>query len=113
MQKKSIKLWVWLLVSPFITFVLIAVLQLITKLIFGGSGTVNAFVTLINLFTVLLGMLAMLLLLFGTPVWIVMIVVTLSKNKTASAPTPVTPSQPVQPQDPNIPTLPPTYPPHQ
>ncbi len=111
MQKKSIKLWIWLLASPFIALIAIAVLQFIVKVLLGSTSDPSGFALAINIFTTLLGILAVLLIFFGTPIWIIMIVVTSSNNNKVAAPT--VPSQPAQPQDPTTPAAPPTPPTHQ
>jgi len=77
-SKKSSTIWVALITLPFVVLFFVAVLQIIVHFAISGSTGSNhgVLVSLVNIVSVLLGIIATVSLV-GLPVWIIMLI----KNK--------------------------------
>ena len=93
MKHKSIKPWVILLTLPIPLLVINAVIQAVVRASNQGNSNV-----LINIFSLLVGIGAVLMLL-GLPIWIIMLVKTTNYNKNLTPE--VTDKPPASPQPPN------------
>lgn len=74
--KKSIKLWVALLVLPIPIFITSLILQIGARFLFSDS---DALVRVVNVISILINMGAVLMLL-GLPIWVIMIIKNSSKH---------------------------------
>lgn len=77
-QKKSgKKIWVAFLIAPIPLLVCTLILQIIVRFFAQGSGAVVGFV---NIISILIGM-ASILLIIGSPIWIIMLIVGSKKSR--------------------------------
>lgn len=100
-QKRPVKPWVVLIVAPWIILFVTILLQMGVNFLFRDANGLKA---ILNILSLLAGSLAVFMLL-GLPVWVVMLVVAIDRNKKlqtppAQAPTQPTPEPPVSPAPP-------------
>ena len=94
MQRKSIKLWIWLLVVPWLMLIVVALIQLVIHSISNNTqSTGGALTAIFNILSILVGLAAVLLIL-GMPVWITLLIKTILDNNRSAAP-----QQPQYPQN--------------
>lgn len=91
MKAKNPKPWIILIVAPFVLLIATSILQLIVRFVSGGDSSIVA--TIVNILSLLAGIVAVVGIM-GLPIWIVMLIITLSHNSKLQHP--VAPTPPVE-----------------
>lgn len=80
MKKKNTKIWITLLWLPFVSLILVAIMQVVAQFVFSTVEGINSTPTVISIISILVGIFAV----FGIilmPIWIIMLVVASNHNK--------------------------------
>jgi hypothetical protein len=83
MRKKSTNIWITMLWLPFVSLILIALLQMVAQFVFGtveGSSSSAAIPVILNIISLLVGIFAIIAILLF-PLWIVMLIRASNYNK--------------------------------
>lgn len=94
MKKKSIIPWILCLALPIPLLVVVLFAQVLVRAATSGSADSSAVVIIMNLFSFVVGMAAVIMLLL-MPLWVIRLIKTVNYNRT------LTPPQTNQPQQPN------------
>ena len=80
MKKKNTKIWITLLWLPFVSLILVALMQLVAQFVFStveGTNSSPVFINIISLLVGIFGILGITLM----PLWIIMLVIATNHNK--------------------------------